>query len=131
MDYSFALKIPPNTSINNLVSVTFTLPRGRIIEIRINIPEGCMGLAHVRIIHNEVVLWPTSPDEWYEGDGVQIVIRENYELPESWNLFTVEGYNEDEAYSHTITVAFTIASKRIIPDFLWKFLETLRITATE
>lgn len=112
MRYQVSLLIPASTSIATPASESLLLPHGVLDELEIYFPWGCAGLAHVRVVHNESQLYPTSPGEWFEGNDILIEFPCEYELLEAWNSFRVEGYNEDDFYPHTPIVGLTVLPAR-------------------
>lgn len=108
MKYQVSLDMDPQTLITDTDTEVLPLPMGILKEASIFFPWGCAGLAHIRIIHNEHVLYPTNPDEWFSGNNILITFECLYELTENWNRFKIEGYNEDDMYSHTPIIAFVV-----------------------
>ncbi|MBU2060049.1 MAG: hypothetical protein KKB38_20255 [Gammaproteobacteria bacterium] len=112
MRYQVELTIPANTSISDLVAEDLLLPLGILNEVEIIFPWGCAGLAHIRILHNEHQLYPTTLEKWFNGNEILIEFPCEYDLPEAWNSISVEGYNEDDSYPHTPVVSFTVLPVR-------------------
>lgn len=108
MRYQVSLAIPANTPKSNPVVEELALPFGELTECYVMFPWGCAGLAHVRILHNERQIYPTTTNEWFEGNDIEIVFDCRYELGEAWNRFKVEGYNEDDFYPHTPIIQFSV-----------------------
>jgi len=104
MIYQAALPIPAQTDFMDRLGLAFTMPRGTITRLSILFPSGCAGLAHIRIMHNEYQVWPTTPGQSFIGDGNYMVFDETYTLPDAWNYIRVEGWNEDDSYQHTINL---------------------------
>lgn len=81
-----------------------TLPMGVIKRVAILFPEGCAGLVHVQIYHNEQQVWPTTPGASFLGNGTYHSFEESYDLPEAWNAVRVVGWNDDDTFSHTVNI---------------------------
>lgn len=108
MRYQVSLLIPASTLITTPVTESLLLPFGVLDEVEVYFPWGCAGLAHVRIIQDERQLYPTSPGQWFAGNDILIEFPCQYDLREAWNSFRVEGYNEDDFYSHTPVISFVV-----------------------
>lgn len=108
MRYQVSLTIPASTTEASPTVENIALPYGELTTCYVYFPWGCAGLVHVRVIHNERQIYPTSPDEWFEGNDIEIIFDCKYELGEAWNHFRVEGYNEDDFYPHTPIIQFTV-----------------------
>ena len=108
MKYQVSLTLSPSTPILTPTTEEILLPFGELREISVYFPWGCAGLAHIRIKHNEHVLYPTTSDEWFEGNDILIAFECLYELGEAWNHFKVEGYSEDDFETHTPIVSFVV-----------------------
>lgn len=117
MRYQVELTIAKSTLITDLATESILLPGGVLNEVEIIFPWGCAGLVHVRIVHNEHQLYPTTSGKWFSGNDILIEFPCEYELPESWNSLRVEGWNEDDFYGHTVVVGFTV----LPGDGLWLY----------
>lgn len=113
MDYLIELEIPAGTSAGDPQISALTLPRGTIREISLLFPPGCAGLAHVAIFLGNSQLWPSTPDRYYSGGDTLIEFPENYALADTWNYIECRGWNEDNSYSHTIMIRFTVLAEEI------------------
>lgn len=108
MDYVFDLPIPAET-VETLPKWTEILAANGIVrQVRILFPSGSAGLSHVRILHNFFQVWPSTPDVWYRGDDMQIVFTETYLMDDGINRITVQGYNEDDTFSHAVIVSLVV-----------------------
>ncbi|GAH57756.1 unnamed protein product [marine sediment metagenome] len=108
MFYKYSLEIPQQTLESDPVEMKITLPNGVITEVNICFPDGCFGLAKVKIIHNEFQIFPTNPEKWFAWNNYCISFKEDYKLPENFNLLKLKGYNDDDSYSHTIVFRFGV-----------------------
>lgn len=113
MDYVFVLTIPANTLITAPVSTSLRIPQGEIVELRLDFPTGSAGLANVRLFATALQIYPSNLGGYYRGDGVVYLIRDRYPLKEVLQEVKLEGYNEDDTYSHTITVGLTVIPREL------------------
>jgi len=104
MIYQSDMTIPPQTPFDKRLRSEFTLPAGVIQRLAILFPPGCAGLVHLRILHNEHQIWPSTPEKSFIGDSMYAVFDESYHLPDAWNQIRVEGWNLDDSYEHHIWV---------------------------
>ena len=104
MFYEFPLTIPPNTPVNDLVSVVCVLDYGVVSHIEMQFPSGCYGLAHVRVRERYHQLYPTNDGDYHSADDYVISFAESYPLVSPPYTWFFEGWNEDEIYPHTITL---------------------------
>jgi hypothetical protein len=100
MIYEKALVIPKNTPISSPVSAFIEVHPGTVEQGSLFFPPGCCALAHVRIFYWEHQVWPMNPDSDFKGDGQLLVFPEKFELPGSPFIFRIDGWNEDDTYSH-------------------------------
>lgn len=108
MLYVKPLTIPKNTSKAEPASVQLVCTAGKVTEVEILFPSGCMGLVGVRIRDFEHIVWPTNPDEWLIASGETVEWDEDYDLAGTpWTL-TLEGYSDDDTYPWTIYFRFAV-----------------------
>lgn len=108
MFYEYELEIPQQTLESDPEMLEIILPKGVIKRVNICFPDGCFGLAKVKIIHNEFKIFPSNPKAWFAWNNYCIEFDEDYELKESFNLLRLYGYNDDDSYLHTITFRFGV-----------------------
>lgn len=111
MIYSVDLTIPPNTPADELVRAEFDVAPGTLRQEFITFPDGCAGLAYVRVIVRERVLYPTNPDAWLHSNGVMIPLADEVDITGSGEAFRIEGYNLDTINPHTITLTLVVVPK--------------------
>jgi hypothetical protein len=124
MIYQRSLLIPSGTTQDSPVSTTLEANKGFIYQVNVIIPSGCVGLAGVRILDGIYQAYPTTPNEWFIGDGTHHNFSDSYIKSEPPYSFTVEGYNLDDTYDHTITVMIGMEIKEI---FIARFLPSYNI----
>lgn len=69
-----------------------------------------MGLAHVQIWRSEHQVWPANLDGNIAGENAVIGWPEDYDLDDEPYDLTLRGWNDDDSFSHTITVRFALLS---------------------
>lgn len=129
MDYKATLDVPANTTETDPLIQELPIAPGVIIGLWMYFPPGSALLSHLRVFKGEWQLWPTSPGEAYEGDGMSMEFSEWYPLyPPPWEL-TLKAWNEDTFYDHQILFRVSIlpfeafAMPRYIPtpvDLPWE-----------
>jgi len=127
MDYVYDFTLPANTPVTSPTLHRFTLPYGEVIGVRVYFPPGCAGLAYVRVLHDELQVWPSNPEYWYHGDGIQIAFAESHNLSEDLNYLKLEGWNLDDTYPHTPIIGLTHraapSEHLVLPSWLSKLLK--------
>jgi hypothetical protein len=108
MQFTYPVEVDPNTEESSPTRVQTKLCVGVLQKVSVYFPWGCAGLVGIRILHYEHQLCPTNPDEWYIGNEIFIEFESEYLILEGWNDFKVEGYNEDDFYTHTPIVSFNV-----------------------
>lgn len=104
MFYDFALTIPANTTEASPLEEVVKVTHGVLHRVEIAFPAGCAGLAHLVILHWGFQLYPTNPGGSFASDDYTIPIDDYFELFFAPYTLKLRGYNEDDTYSHTITV---------------------------
>ena|SRR3990167_2771333 len=89
----------------------FTANQGVIFRVWIHFPPGCAGLVKVRIYHEGHPFLPVELDAYIKGDSYTYEFPVMYEVTTQPELITIEAWNEDDVYSHTIDVSFLIIPK--------------------
>lgn len=108
MFFEFSLLVPANTAKALPASLDVDLCAGIVTKVDVQFPSGCNGLAHVIIRRALHRLWPSNTDEDISGDDTIVSFPEEYYFDEPPYGVTLEGWNEDTAYPHTIGVRLTI-----------------------
>jgi len=110
MFFDFSLTIPHNTTYAQPVSLLCPVSPGVVDRLMLIFPTGCAGLAHVRIYRASHQVWPTNLDGSFASDGEFLDFTENYVLDNEPYAFVLSGWNEDDAYDHTVIVRFNIVA---------------------
>lgn len=119
MIYQKTLSIPANTSKDNPVTEIIEVNKGLIYQVTAIIPTGCAGLAGIRVIDGLYQVYPTTPNEWFIGDGSTHTFSDTYLKHTPPYSFRVEGYNIDDTYEHNLTIMIGMEIKEI---FMARFL---------
>lgn len=92
----------------------FKVNKGVISDIWITFPAGCAGLVKMRIYHEGHPFVPVNKDNYIRGDNYTFRFPVMFEITEEPMRLTVEAWNEDEKYDHTIDVLFLILPKGVV-----------------
>ncbi len=108
MIYEFALTIPANTPASAPATLGVPLSPGKILQVSVSFPSGCVGLVNTWATISSHHLWPTNLDETIKGDGVPITWPEDLDLTDAPYELALHAYNLDDTYAHTITWRFAL-----------------------
>ena len=92
----------------------FKVNKGVISNMWITFPAGCAGLVKMRIFYEGHPFVPVNQDNYIRGDNYTFQIPVMFEITEEPMRLTVEAWNEDEKYDHTIDVLFLILPKALV-----------------
>jgi len=110
MFYSFDLTIPANTPAGSPVSQVCVVSSGVVNRVMFVFPTGCATLAHVRVYRAGHQLWPSNLDGSFASDGEFLDFDEDYPVSDLPWEFTFVGWNDDDTYSHTVTLRLGIVA---------------------
>lgn len=110
MFYSFDLTIPPNTPAAYPVGMACVVSSGVVNRVMVVFPTGCATLAHVRVLRSSHQLWPSNLDGSFASDGEFLDFDEDYPVSDLPFEFTLLGWNDDDTYSHTVTLRLGIVA---------------------
>ncbi len=119
MSYTVSLEVPKETPSTDPVWVDIPIQPMIVDRVEITFPSGCVGLVGVRFKYQSRVLFPYNPDDWYKGNGQTVIFTPNLELKEKPLFITVEAYNIDDTYKHTVYIVIDAEFKGGILD-VWK-----------
>ena len=102
------LLIAIGKTVANPATDSMVLCEGTIIRYSVLFPAGCAGLVHVQVWLGGFQLLPWSRGFWMRGDDHLVAGDTNYPVGAAPRLITVKGYNEDTAYSHTVTIMLEV-----------------------
>ena len=114
MLYSKQITISANTSQANSSKSYFKVSKGVISNMWITFPAGCAGLVKLRIYHEGHPFVPVNADNYLRGDNVTFQFPVMFEITEEPMALTVEAWNEDATYDHTVDVLFLILPKALV-----------------
>lgn len=98
------LTIPANTSKLSPVTATIDVILGTITLVSVQFPPGVNALAHLKINWSLYQLFPSNQSADFSTGGETIAWDENIAIDHEPAQLTLEGWNEDTTYDHTITV---------------------------
>jgi len=102
MIYIIPLRVPANTPIEDPVVATLKLSACIIENVSVEFPRGCYWLVSTRARLREVQLYPTNPGEWITSEAGRVEWTDDAAIIDPPYELTIEAYNEDERYQHTI-----------------------------
>lgn len=108
MIYTKEITIPANTLVTSPYNDTLKVVDGVITEVNILFPSGCRGLVGVRIYDYKHIVWPSNPDAWIIADNETVEWMDDYTMAGLPNTLTLEGYNNDDSFEHTIYFRFVV-----------------------
>lgn len=93
---------------------SFKVNKGVISDVWITFPAGCAGLVKLRIYHEGHPFLPVNRDNYLRGDNYTFQFPVMFEITEEPMILTVEAWNEDATYDHTVDVLFLILPKSLV-----------------
>ena len=107
MDYWFDVSTPADKAKIDLVKTELKLTTGTITEVSLFHPEGCHGLAYAAIFIGGHQLYPSDPDNAYNGNAIPAIFKDHYEL-KTPPVLTLKTWNLDDTYPHRVFVRITV-----------------------
>jgi len=111
MLHSKHILIPANTTSSNPKITRFKINKGVIYRVWVDFPPGCAGLVRLRMYHEGHPFLPVDKDAYITGDNFVFVYPVFYEVLEEPMIISVECWNLDDTYSHTIHVQLLVINK--------------------
>ncbi len=111
MIYQIDKTVPPNTDMLSAVNEEVIVHPGRLVRVQFMFPGRCAGLARCRVQWGEVNLWPSNPNGYISGDGMNLDFEEDLLLGNNQLRFRLVAWNMDDTYSHTITLRLNVVQK--------------------
>ena len=111
MLHSKHITIAKNLTEANATRAQFKANQGVISRVWVHFPPGCQGKARLRIYHEGHPFLPVEQDAYISGDSYVYEYPVMYEITGHPELITIETWNTDELYPHTIDVQFLIIPK--------------------
>lgn len=112
MLYRFDLTVPPRTPETSPYRRRVTLIPGRVHRVFAFFPPDSAGLLKAGVEHRGSKIWPSNPDGWLLGENLLWEWDESFDLTDDPPELVLVGYNEDDAYSHTVYFAFALLEPR-------------------
>lgn len=97
------LTIPANTPDTAPVTATLDVILGTITLVSVQFPPGVNALAHFKIKWGLYQLFPSNQAGDFSTGGETIAWDEDLVIDHEPAQLTLEGWNEDDTYDHTIT----------------------------
>lgn len=87
-------------------STDIVMVKGFVSHVQIRFPTGPAGLLHIQIWDQSGQLWPGTVGQWFSGDNELIEFDTEFdvELVVADYKLVIKGYNEDDAYPHSVLV---------------------------
>lgn len=114
MLHSKHITIAANTTEVNRSKTRFLVNQGIMSMVWITFPAGCAGLVKVRIFHQGHPFLPVEVDAYIRGDNYVFVYPVMFEIKNVPEIITIEAWNEDQVYAHTIDVQMMILKREFV-----------------
>lgn len=112
MIYLTEVTAPANTTEAGAITETVRLGPGVLTLLEIDFPLGCAGLVSCQIAHWDVKRWPSSPDDAFSGNGVNLSYQERFLLDREPYEMDVKVWNLDDRFEHTLTFRFQVVDQK-------------------
>jgi len=130
--YKEEITTPINTARTSPMRTELELAVGVVSRVSLSFPAGCAGLVGLRVLDGLLQLWPLTPGEWFITDNFTIDFPENRFLTNGAKTYTVESFNEDTHYAHTISLQVHVAEPSVDPTAqVRQILEALESAAAD
>ena len=114
MLYSKQITLTAGKTEATATRTAFKVNKGVISNVWITFPAGCAGLVKLRIYHEGHPFLPVNQDNYLRGDNYTFQFPVMFEIIEEPMLLTVEAWNEDATYAHTVDIMFLILPKALV-----------------
>lgn len=104
VNFEYTRTITHGTTEGTAQDWKLKLAAGILHYVEIKFPAGCVGLVHVRLLHGVHPVIPMNAEDDINGDDEVIPFKEFYPLGANDNVITLQAWNEDDTYDHTISV---------------------------
>jgi hypothetical protein len=132
MLYKEEITTPINTARTSPMRTELELAVGVVSRVSLSFPAGCAGLVGLRVLDGLLQLWPLTPGEWFIADDFTIDFPENRFLTNGAKTYTVESFNEDTRYEHTVSLQVHVAEPSVDPTAqVRQILEALESAAAD
>jgi hypothetical protein len=132
MLYKEEITTPINTARTSPMRTELELAVGVVSRVSLSFPAGCAGLVGLRVLDGLLQLWPLTPGEWFITDNFTIDFPENRFLTSGAKTLTIESFNEDTHYEHSVSVQVHVAEPSVDPTAqVRQILEALESAAAD
>ena len=114
MLYSKRITISASTTESSPERLQFKINKGWIYRAWLIFPPGCAGLTKIRVMHEGHPIIPANATDYISADDYVFDLPMFYEVPEEPYLITLDGWNDDDTYQHTITLMLLVLPKAYI-----------------
>jgi len=111
--YEFDITVPAGTTETNATETIQKIQRGVITYAEVQFPDGCVGLVKLRGFLNATQIWPRNKEGYVHGNNDVVPINEYLEVGRGKNTLRFKTWNDDDTYSHTLTVRITVSDPDI------------------
>jgi len=121
MLYSKEIEIPPNTTRFDPLAVILDVVEGTVKRVWVRWYWGSGNLCGCRLTRGGSQVWPTSLTEWFLSSPYPLTFEEAYPIPDEPLEITVEAYNLDDTFAHTVWVGVLVLrqeTSRRMADFM-------------
>jgi len=120
MIYNLSVSAPKDTTQFLPASETVQVVAGDLSRLLLTFPDGCVGLVGARVKANERVIFPTNADQWFVNNNFTFDFEERLTIDGDGLRFTLEVYNEDAVYEHTVYMQMVILppARTLLSDLL-------------
>lgn len=109
MWYRGSITIPAGTARAAYASEIIEVCPGSITKFYRLFPPGCAGLVSMQVWHQTRQIFPTTPGQYYIGDGSEILGEASVDLVEPEYQIELRGWSPDADYDHVVYCEFYIA----------------------
>ena len=110
--------VPKNTTRTSPQRTEIPVAKGIVTQTRITFPPGPAGYTGIRVRHGGVQVIPARLTEWLTGDDITFTYSQTLNLLGTGGTLTVEAYNEDTVYNHTVIFTFEVSFAEKEPEEL-------------
>lgn len=108
------ITIPALTTKADPTVAILKIAHGIITEFKVRPRPGHAGLAHCVILHHEHQVAPSTEEMDLHGDTYPIDWDEYYESYQPPYELKVKGWNDDDTYFHTFSIAVVVLPRRAV-----------------
>lgn len=124
MIYSVELTIPANTTTASPAEADLAVAWGVVTQLWVRWRWGPGNLCGVKVLRENLQVWPSSGGKWFPSTPGEMTWQDYYNVGDVPFFFTVQGYNLDDTFPHTVYVAVNL-QRPSISESLKAFLEYL------